>query len=220
MQYCHLASTKYDEIFLSLKHPTSAQAQVSFTWALGATGYHWDSEVAWLSESCLLPQKAPGETHPEAGGVTFARSVILMAVVLAPKGSWSHGAVSESRWPTAKGRQDKPPHTPNCRSEQHFSRKDENIPCQWPSPGPSPFFALPTVLPRLDPGQNSHNKVTVRLLKVPKRWQEFCFLAFSATLQMECCTPKYFQSLFLGEIPSSLHLPRHLKRDQQTASIV
>lgn len=126
MQHCHLASTKHDEPFLSLKHLTLAQAQVSFTWALGTTGCHWESAVAWLSESLLLPRKTPGEIHPETGGVKSVRSVVLMAVVLTPKGSWSRGAMSESSWPTAKCRQDKPPNTPNSHPEQHFSREDED----------------------------------------------------------------------------------------------
>ena len=112
------------------------------------------------------------------------------------KGSWSHRAVSESSRPTAKCRRDKPSNNPNSHSEQHFSREDENIPCQWPSPGPLPFFALPTVLPRSDLGQNSGNKVTVRLLKVLKCWQQFCIVAFCATLHMNAECPNIFRVCF------------------------
>lgn len=55
MQYCHLASIKHDKTFLLSKHLTSAQAQISFTRALGTAGYNQDPEMAWTSEGCLLP---------------------------------------------------------------------------------------------------------------------------------------------------------------------
>lgn len=186
------------EIFLSLKHFTSAQAPGQFYVSFGD---HRLSEVGtqkWpgMSESRSLPQREPGEIHPEAGGVMSVRSIILMAAVLPPKGSWSHGAVSEWHRPTAKCGQDQPPNMPNSLSERHFSSEDENIPCQWRSSGPLPFFALPVVPPRLDLGQKSYNKAPISLVTVPEHWQPFCFLAFRAGLQTNAECPKIFSQRF------------------------
>jgi len=93
-----------------------------------------------------FPRKHQEKCTQGPEGDVSARFAILMAVVLAPGGSWSHRAISENRQPAAKRRQDKPPNTPHSHSEQHLSSEDANIPCRWLSPEPSPFFACPTVL--------------------------------------------------------------------------
>lgn len=91
-------------------------------------------------------------------------------------------------------------------SDQILAGKMKIFPAYGLSPGPLPFTFC-TVLLRSDLGQNSCNKVTVRLLKVPKLWQQFCFLAFCATLPMNPECPSIFSRCSWVKFPAACPCP-------------
>lgn len=96
--------------------------------------------------------------------------------------------------------------TPQTCSDQILAGKMKIFPAYGLSPGPLPFTFC-TVLLRSDLGQNSCNKVTVRLLKVPKLWQQFCFLAFCATLPMNPECPSIFSRCSWVKFPAACPCP-------------
>lgn len=96
--------------------------------------------------------------------------------------------------------------TQHPKHVQILAGKMNILPAYGLSPGPIPFTFC-TVLLRSGLGQNSCNKVTVRLLKVPKRWQQFCFLAFCATLPMNPECPSIFSRCFWVKFPAVCPCP-------------
>lgn len=153
---------------------------------------HRDSEVAWLSETCLLPQKVPGAIHSAARGVKFVRSVIL--VVLAPKGSWSYRVVLGSSQPTAKCRQDKPPNTQTSVQSSILARKMKVFPANG---------HLQDLHPSLPSLQYCQGRIWARttIIRSPDNceWPSTSSnFAFYATLQMNAECPNTFRVIVSG----------------------
>lgn len=133
----------------------------------------------------------------------FTRPDMLMAIVIVSKASGSTEQFQRAASPQQNsGRANH--QTPKTSTQSSISAGKTEIPCQCPSAGPLPFFAPLRVLLTSDLVQTCRNKVSVRPLNVPQCWQQFCFLAFCVTLQMSAACSNV-SSLFLDEIPSSLH---------------